>query len=257
MINVLFLFLLIVTIPRYSGTFADIDTWEVFGVSVTAIGIAVVAGIGEYYLTKTRNRCRREKARYETEWKILDEANKSAGKKTRKADHIPELQNSEIVLFGFLFALEAIGLGTQVVHFVSVIRGQAITVTLPGPSLWIYVGALVAQVSVLQWALATASGYEETLKLLSDQGKQQKAASEQRLGLRDLLDAAFVRAQAALLDQEAASEASSFAPEPLLENPSRFACPECSFVGKSQLALNGHMKAHSKDPVLEKGNGHR
>ena len=106
--NILIFFLLLVTIPRYSAAFGDIDNWTVFGFAVTAIGEAIAMGLGEYTITRTLLRCNQAQARHRSDYESRKARNDETGRGTRKLDHIPELVGSGRVLGVFLILLEAL-----------------------------------------------------------------------------------------------------------------------------------------------------
>ena len=160
--NILIFFLLLVTIPRYSAAFGDIDNWAVFGFAVTAIGEAIAMGLGEYTITRTLLRCNQAQARHRSEYESLKARNDETGRGTRKLDHIPELVGSGRVLGVFLILLEALGILSQIPHFVAALRGTDVSVLL-GDWLWGYVAILIVQPGVLQAALSFAGVYKVTL----------------------------------------------------------------------------------------------
>ena len=152
-------FILLVTIPRYSSAFSDVDTFVLFGIQIAALGEAIAMSLGEWMIMQTVGVCRRVQLRWRADWERLDEINKAQEKTTRKRPDIPELKGSVLTLFVFMAVLEAIGIVSQVPHFVAQIREVPITTILPGTWLWVYVATLIVAPGILQAALALGQQY--------------------------------------------------------------------------------------------------
>jgi hypothetical protein len=130
-----------------------------FGIQIAALGEAIAMSLGEWQIMQSIGLCRRVQLRYSADWERLDEINQAQGKSTRKRPYIPELKGSVFTLFAFMVALEAIGISSQVPHFVAQIRGQSIVETLPGVWIWGYVSLLIVAPGILQAALALGQQY--------------------------------------------------------------------------------------------------
>jgi len=152
-------FILLVTIPRYSSAFADVDTFVLFGIQIAALFEAIAMSLGEWMIMQTVGVCRRVQLRYKADYERIAEINKDQGKTTRKRSYIPELRGSVAILFVFMALLEVIGIVSQVPHFVAQIREVPITTILPGTWLWVYVATLIVAPGILQAALALGQQY--------------------------------------------------------------------------------------------------
>ena len=181
-------FILLVTIPRYSSAFSDVDTFVLFGIQIAALGEAIAMSLGEWMIMQTVGVCRRVQLRWRADWERLDEINKAQEKTTRKRPDIPELKGSVLTLFVFMAVLEAIGIVSQVPHFVAQIREVPITTILPGTWLWVYVATLIVAPGILQAALALGQQYRVVAneyvpeKSVQKRGKLVQAISEWVLG---------------------------------------------------------------------------
>jgi len=76
--DLLIFIILAVTIPRWSMTLQQVDTYAIAGLPIAAIGEAVVLELGNLFILAVFNRCHRQALKWRADWEVLDEANQKA-----------------------------------------------------------------------------------------------------------------------------------------------------------------------------------
>lgn len=76
--DLLIFIILAVTIPRWSMTLQQVDTYTIAGLPIAAIGEAVVLELGNLFILAVFNRCHRQALKWRADWEVLDEANQKA-----------------------------------------------------------------------------------------------------------------------------------------------------------------------------------
>jgi hypothetical protein len=158
MANALLLLVLIITIPRWAMTLAQVDSFTLWSIPVTAIGEGIALELGAYLLARTHNRCAQAAAKYRAEWETHNAAMLAQGKRNRKPEHDPNLKGygSLMALFYVLFALTVF---SQTPFIMSVLTGDPVNALLARIPLWAYSALLVISPELITVALARAAHY--------------------------------------------------------------------------------------------------
>lgn len=158
MTKLLLLLVLIITIPRWAQTLAQVDKFSIFGIPATAIGEGIVLEIACYLLIIAHGNAYEETQRYRADWEAHEQRMQEQGKQNRKPKTDPELAG-----YGQLMALYYVLLGLTIVSqwpfLMSALTGQPVTALLSHYGQWGYTLFLVIAPEIVTFALARAHHY--------------------------------------------------------------------------------------------------
>jgi len=158
MTKFLLILVLVITIPRWAQTLAQVDTFAVAGIPVTAIGEGIVLELACYFLIQAHGAAHEENQRYKADWEAHEDRMQEQGKKNRKPRKDPELSGSGqlMVLYYVLLALTVV---SQWPFLMGTLTGQPVTELIGTRAQWGYTLFLVIAPEVVTFALARAAHY--------------------------------------------------------------------------------------------------
>jgi len=152
------LLVLIITIPRWAQTLAQVDKFTILDIPITAIGEGIVLEIGCYLLIVAHSNAYEEKQRYDAAWEAHDKAMQEQGKQNRKPRTDPELAGygQLMVLYYALLGLTVL---SQWPFLMGALSGRAVTELLHPWAQWGYTLLLVVAPEIVTFALARAAHF--------------------------------------------------------------------------------------------------
>lgn len=159
----LIMLILLVTIPRWAATLAQVDTWQIFGVTMTAIGEGIALELGMYYILTVYERVQAEVARYAAWWTDHDRAMTDQGKTNHKPEDLPEFKGAWKLMAVF-YGLFALTVGSQTPFIMTQLTGEPVATLLERTPLWFYAFLLVVSPEVVTAGLAIAIHYDGVVK---------------------------------------------------------------------------------------------
>jgi len=156
--ELLILVVLLVSIPRWAETLAQVDAMTVFGIPVTALGQGIVIELGSYYILRVFNATRQAAAEYRAWWGAHDARMREQDKVNRKPENDPRLRGYQALMAAFLLLL-ALAFIAQTPFVMHMFTGRAVFDLLPYGLLWGYSAVLVVSPGVVIAALALGTHY--------------------------------------------------------------------------------------------------
>ena len=187
MAKFLLILVLAITIPRWAQTLAQVDTFTVFSIPMTAIGEGVVLEFACWLLIQAHGNAYEEAQRYKAAWTAHDERMQEQGKQNHKPKTDPELSGywQLMVLYYVLLGLTVL---SQWPFLMSTLSGIPVTDLLGYGMQWAYTLLLVFAPEIVTFALARSHHFGRICKRRrQERGKNVQDVTERR-GLWVFLD---------------------------------------------------------------------
>ena len=163
MTKLLLILVLIITIPRWAQTLAQVDTFTIAGIPITAIGEGIVLEIACFYLINAYGKAYEEAQRYKAAWEAHDARMRDQGKQNHKPADDPELAGYK-QLMALYYVLLGLTVVSQWPFLMSTLTGYPVTTLLPFSAQWGYTLFLVVAPEIVTYALARAMHFGRICK---------------------------------------------------------------------------------------------
>ena len=178
--KLLLILVLVITIPRWAQTLAQVDTFTIFSIPMTAIGEGIVLELACWFLIQAHGNAYEEAQRYKAAWAAHNERMQEQGKTNHKPATDPELSG-----YGQLMVLYYVLLGLTIVSqwpfLMSTLSGRPVTELLSYGLQWGYTLFLVIAPEVVTFALARAAHFGRIcVRRRAERDKSEQGATEAR-----------------------------------------------------------------------------
>jgi len=187
MAKFLLILVLVITIPRWAQTLAQVDTFTIFSIPMTAIGEGIVLELACWFLIQAHGNAYEEAQRYKAAWTAHSDRMKEQGKTNHKPKTDPELSGywQLMVLYYVLLGLTVL---SQWPFLMSTLSGIPVTELLGYGMQWAYTLLLVFAPEIVTFALARSAHFGRICKRRrQERGKNVQSVGEKR-GLWTFLD---------------------------------------------------------------------
>ena len=158
--NILIWLILLVTIPRWAMTLQQVDTYQAFGIPITAVGEGIVLELGCWFIIQVYSDARKWALKYRADWEAHDERMQEQGKRNRKDKHEPHLRGYKVLMTAFVGLLFITLLAQTPFIMTQFLPGETIASILTDRrTLWGYSVVLVIAPEIMTAAVALANHY--------------------------------------------------------------------------------------------------
>jgi len=165
--NILIWLILLVTIPRWAATLAQVDKYMALGIPITAIGEGIVLELGCWYIIRIFSATRAKAFAYRAWWEAHDGAMRDQGKRNRKPQNDPQLRGYQVLMVAFA-GLLLLTLLAQTPFIMTQLSGGMVATLLTENLLWAYSIVLVVSPELMTAAIAVAIHYHGVVR--ADEG---------------------------------------------------------------------------------------
>lgn len=184
--EILIWLILLVTIPRWAATLAQVDKYTAFGIPVTAIGEGIVLELGCWFIVQVYSDARRWALKYRSDWEAHDERMREQGKHNWKPKGDPRLVGYKVLMVAFVCLLLLTLCAQTPFIMAQFLPGETMGTLLPRRVLWGYSLVLVVSPEAITAAVALALHYQRVVRrIAAEEGEGETSLQFSRaLGLR-------------------------------------------------------------------------
>jgi len=181
MAKFLLILVLVITIPRWAQTLAQVDTFTIFSIPMTAIGEGIVLELACWFLIQAHGNAYEEAQRYKAAWTAHSDRMKEQGKQNHKPKTDPELSGywQLMVLYYVLLGLTVL---SQWPFLMSTLSGIPVTELLGYGMQWAYTLLLVFAPEIVTFALARSAHFGRICKRRRQERDKNVQDAEERRG---------------------------------------------------------------------------
>ena len=161
--NILIWLILLVTIPRWAMTLQQVDTYQAFGVPITAVGEGIVLELGCWFIIQVYSDAKSEAHRYRAWLEAHIERMEEQGKHSRKPKEEPRLRGYKVLLVAFVLLLALTLLAQTPFIMAQFLPDETMADLLSRRLLWGYSIVLVIAPEVMTAAIALALHFHQVV----------------------------------------------------------------------------------------------